>query len=343
METIDEFLKKIPEIPESTNYWFFRTMGGRLYYPFLFKSIIALNYSKIRKEEAYELIDGEINEKKINFIRSKYPDYNRPGLIISNLKRFYLEMQIGDLIIIPDFSGRNIAVGKIDGDIEDIDGIERVKHDGKIYIDRDYKRSRKITWITAVKRGGFSPELFRLLNTHQTISKANAYAEWIDNLLYSFYKKSNKYHYIVKITQKYGIGAKTVYWTFAELLTLTDNFLKTENIDESVDSIETKISLHSPGYIEFLGLVPYAISLLAILVLLINGGGFKIKYKDDFSLDLSTLGIIKRLSEFLNSKQDRKTKEALKEKITNLNIENPSDFVDILNSINQKNQNEKDN
>jgi hypothetical protein len=339
MESLDDFLKLIPVIENTSNYWFFRTDGGRLYDPFFQQDLIALDYAKIPDEKSRFLINGDISEAKIKAVKDIYPNQRRPGLIIANLKRFYFEMKKGDYVVIPSISGKNIAVGEITGDVANIEGIKKIRSDGRIFIDEEYRRSRKINWITAMRRGNFSPELYRLLNTHQTISNANRYAEWIDNLLYAIYKKDDKYHYIVNINQRYGISAKTVYWTFYELLDITDKFLKEINIDETTDDIDTKISLNSPGYIEFLGNSGRAIALLCILILFINGGGFKIKIGDKFSLDLSTSGIIKRLNEFLNSQKDRGLKKRLEEKIVNLEIEKSGDVVKILNSINKENQN----
>jgi hypothetical protein len=342
VETLNDLLKSVPVIEESKNYWFFRTMGGRLFLPFFDKSFIALNYSKINENKVNYLIDGEINETKIKFVRDIYPDNHRPGLIISNLKRFYREMKVGDYILIPDKAGTNSVIGEIAGNVEKIEGIARIKHGGKIYIDREYRRSRKVLWKSISKRSNFSPELYRLLSTHQTISQANSYSEWIDAMLYNFYKKGNRYHYIINVGQRYGLSAKTVYGFFSELLDVTDEFLQSENISENTNSLDTKIVLTSPGFVEFLGNTGTVLAAIALIVFF-NGGGFKIKTKGGVEVNFSSEGIIKRLNEFLNSKQDRKTKESLLAKIKDLEIKNVEDVVRILAEANKSNQNEKTN
>jgi hypothetical protein len=342
-QELNDFLAKIPSVEEENGHWLFRTMGGKLYQPFFYKSIIALDYTNIEEGKVAELLEGDINETKINFVKSKYSDHRRPGLIIANLKRFYNEMKIGDIVLIPNAAGKNLMVGKIVSGVKIIEGIERVKSDGKIYIDHEYRRAREVRWIAAARRRNFSPELYSLLNTHQTISRADSYAEWIDSLLYNIYKKGSQYHYKININQRYGLSAKTVYGVFYELLTTVDEFLKKEHIDETTDNIDTKIVLSSPGYVEFLGVAGKAIAIMCLLILFINGGGFKIRIKDNFSLDLSTNGILRRINEFLNSKQDRKIKERLSEKLASLEIEKSDDIVELLNSINLKNQNDQAN
>ena len=54
MKSFEFFLEKVPHIEETKNYWFFRTMGGRLFSPFLYKSIIAIDYARIKEDKVNE-------------------------------------------------------------------------------------------------------------------------------------------------------------------------------------------------------------------------------------------------------------------------------------------------
>jgi len=58
MVSFESFLSKVPLIEDAKNYWFFRTMGGRLFSPFLYKSIIAIDYARIKEDKVNELIKG---------------------------------------------------------------------------------------------------------------------------------------------------------------------------------------------------------------------------------------------------------------------------------------------
>jgi len=147
METISDFIGLIPTIEDHKNYWFVRTMGGKLYSAFLYKSIIAIDFDKIEEDKIPDLINGDISELKINYIKEKYDGHKRPGLILSYLKEFYSSMNIGDYVIIPDVCGNNIAVGEIVSDVVIVDGIERIRKDGKIVKDTQYKRTRSIKWV----------------------------------------------------------------------------------------------------------------------------------------------------------------------------------------------------
>jgi len=136
------------------------------------------------------------------------------------------------------------------------------------------------------------------------------------------------------------LNAKAVYGAFAEILDLTDEFLLSEKDTENTESIETKIVASSPGYLELLGQSGNAIAVICLIILFLNGGGFKLKTKNGLEIDLSTRGFIKRLNEFLNSHKDRIFKTQLAEKVRTLEIENSQEIVALIEAVNAKNQNE---
>lgn len=338
MNTLEDFLKIVPIVEESRNYWFFRTEGGKLFSPFFQQDIIALDYADIPDEKVSWLISGNINERKIEFITEIYPKHRRPSIIISNLKRFYIGMKVGDFVLIPAASGKSVAVGRIESDVKAIEGVKRIRKDGKIYIDRKYQRSRKMTWLVQERKSFISYKLYGLFNTHQTISRANDYSEWINNLVYTVYKQDDKYHYVINVKQKYGLAGKTVFGCFSDLLTLTDDFLKEERISENTDGVEIKIAISTPGWLTFIGEAGTVVAAILLLIFFVTGGTGKFK-SNDISLELSSGGLLKRMNEFLNSEKDRKIKDALIQKIKSLEIDNPADVIELLNSVNKKNQN----
>ena len=66
--------------------------------------------------------------------------------------------------------------------------------------------------------------------------------------------------------------------------------------------------------------------MLALGILFINGGGLKIHY-GDLDIDLSTQGIFKSYSEYLDRKMDREMKESIKNSLDSLQIKTPKDFL----------------
>ena len=71
-----------------------------------------------------------------------------------------------------------------------------------------------------------------------------------------------------------------------------------------------------------------------MLVLLINGGGLKSEW-----FDLSTPGLIKSCSEFLDRQTDRELRESMKEKLDSLGTDTPEDFqkavIELLKAQNE--------
>jgi hypothetical protein len=237
---------------------------------------------------------------KIQYVREKYPKHRRPSIIISNLKRFYYEMKEGDFVLIPATSGKSVAVGKITSDVVKIEGVKKIRRDGKIY-------------------------------------NANNYSEWINNLVYSIYKQDDKYHYVINVKQKYGLTGKTVFGCFSDILALSDEFLKEENIDANTDSVEIKIAISTPGWLTFICENGEAIATILLLIIFIVGGEIKLERKDT-KFEIHTSGLLKKVNEFLDSEKNRKVKDTIIQKIKSLEIENPTDIIDLINSINKKNK-----
>jgi hypothetical protein len=338
MNTLEDFLKIVPIVEASRNYWFFRTEGGKLFSPFIEQNIIALDYADIPDEKVNWLISGNNNEKKIKFLTEKYPQHGRPSIIISNLKKFYIDMKVGDFVLIPAASGKSVAVGKIESGVKAIEGVKIKRKDGKIYVERKYQRSRKMTWLVQERKSFISYKLYGLFNTHQAISRANDYSEWINNLVYTVYKQNDKYHYVINVKQKHGLTGKTVFGCFSDLLSLTDDFLKEEEIGENTDGVEIKIAISTPGWLTFIGESGTVIAAILLLIFFVNGGTGKFTGKN-ISFEIESSGLLKRINEFLNSEEDRKIKDALIEKIKSLEIGTPIDVNELLNSVNKKNQN----
>lgn len=85
--------------------------------------------------------------------------------------------------------------------------------------------------------------------------------------------------------------------------------------------------MESPGNLHFISSNKLKIAIAALIILAINGGGFKLDY-GDMHIDLSTDGFIKNLSEYLDRKTDRETKESIKNALDSLEINTPKAFKD---------------
>ena len=208
---------------------------------------------------------------------------------------------------------------------------------GKVVIDPEFKKSRKVKWIKEIPKREYNSKLLQLIFSHQTIVNANDYSDWIDPLLHDFFVKDNKYHLVLNVKRKEKIIARELFGACIELFDISDIIVNELEIDDNSTIVDSKINLNSPGSIELLSAAPYIIAAIGLLVILVNGGSFKIKIeKLGFDLNIGSDGLIRKINDFLNSKKDRKLKETVKEQIKSLDIQSTEEICRILETINEK-------
>ena len=341
MSLVEKIIPLIPQISSSVNYWLLRTDAGRLYQPFIDQSLVAISYSKIKTEYLYPgtLTDKVHKEKLKKIVEEIYTDHERPGVIVSQLLRFAHEIKKGDIILIPSSSSDFLAIGEIlDDEISDAD-IFYVNRGNKI-IDENFKKSRSVKWLKKIPKKDYNAKLFQLFYSHQAIVSANDYEEWINPLLHDFFYKNDLFHLVLKVNKKDSIAARELFGACLEIFDMSDLVLEEIDTEEDSSIIDSKINLNSPGNIELIAEnAPYIITAIALVVLMINGGKFTIK-TSKFDFNIGTDGLIKKINSFLNSSKDRKLKETVRTQIANLDIQSSQDICNILESINEKNQNE---
>lgn len=342
MDPLLSILSNCPVIEKNQSYWFFRTDGGRLYDAFKNQSVISIGYPEITVSEIIKekTTPDTLRDHITTKISQFYPDHERPGLVASQIIKFSFAMKKKDIIIIPSYASDTISIGEIiDEEPCDIK-LTVIDKQGET-IDPNFNKGRKIKWIKEVKSSKFNPNLFQLFYTHQTIACANEYSTWIDSLIYDFFSKDDRYHLVLRIKQNDGINATELFRTCINLLDTTEELVNDEGINETSDSIESKINLNSPGDLELISYAPYILGLIGILVIFVNGGKFKIKIdKIGLDVEIGSDGLISRIKESLNSKTDRRLKKTLQKQIENLKIDSSEEIGNLLEKINTRNQNE---
>jgi hypothetical protein len=368
MSELSKILERCVEIPENRNYWFMRTVGGSLYDHFISKNLVAIGYNKITKEDLLKEYDDA--EKRREFLKNKvkeaYPDHGRPGLIVSQLINFQDSLKKGDVVIIPNKECKIISIGIIENDeifetepesknenIEESEEIKETKETEEIeeieYAEEDYfKKSKSVRWISHADKKHYSPYLYQVFSTHQTMSNVKVYSEWIDSIINDFFKKGDQYHFVIRVNTEEKIKAFDLFSACVELLNLSDKFLLENNEESNIEKISTKVNLNSPGSIELICAVGAAGGLFAFGMFLVAlvGGKFKInlEVQDTVKADaeISSDGLITKANEFLNSGANRKIKEMLSQKCRELNLLESNDIKNLLEQTDKKNQNQND-
>lgn len=304
-----------------------------LFEPFITTQSIAIGYPSVSLKTLQNLSLDDRHKKALSHqIRKADSSEKRPGLGASQLLSFVHLMKEGDYVIIPSWGSRQLAIGKIANKPAFEDPLV---FDGKPITGFDKKRSVK--WLKRISREKVNANLFRMLFAHQTITDVTSWAQWIDILLFDFFKKGNNYHYILEVNQVDGIKARDLFQACVDLLHLADDFSAEIGVDEDSGAMDTRINLNSPGDIELITSAAKYIFVIAALVVGINGGGLKFKSQTlDINLDISTDGLIKKINQFLNDKKNRQLSDSLREKLNNLQVDSPADVVKILDQINKR-------
>lgn len=324
-EDFERIISALPQINTGRQYWFVRTEGGLLFDPFMAENLIAIDYHRITIAEIETLAGLEPKQKidKISkLIRRQYEDVSMPGLAASNIVKFIFEMKRGDIVIIPSPSSQLLAFGVIQEDkatqgiyteIKDLTGF----------------KVRKVKWVKTVSRDKLNPKLYRLFFSHQAVVSGNEYADYIDATINDFYIKDQKIHLQLKIDKEDEILAKELFTACLGLLEVTDDFLRANNIQETTSSVEVKVSVNSPGVVEFIGCSFLALTALGFCIVALAGGGIEGKILGQ-EVSFKTDGLLIKISEFLRDHQKRKLLTTL---TSQLDMKNPDDAVKLIGKL----------
>jgi hypothetical protein len=170
------------------------------------------------------------------------------------------------------------------------------------------------------------PKAQLMFNSRHPISDISGYAPYLDNAISDFYSKSDEFHLVLKINTTKDVSTYSFY-ALDKIFGIIDGFCGEQNIANQKNDVILKVQMESPGNLHFISSNKIKIAIAALIILAINGGGFKLDY-GDMHIDLSTNGFIKNLSEYLDRKTDRETKESIKNALDSLEINTPKAFQD---------------
>lgn len=322
-EKIDLILPEENLISNRQRFWFIRTDGGRLYSLFKNEGLIAIDYNEISLDEIFEYLK---KNKLETLIKRRYPKEKRPGFKTSQIKRFFIEMRPGDLVVIPSASSSNLSIGRVDeGEVFEKQ-LYLTRRDGSKTTVKGYKKCRRVEWLSHKPRTFVNPKLLSVIYSHQTIVELDKYAQYVSNLIYDFYKLNDHYHLVLPIKSS-EIHAIDLFDGIGQVLKVIQNIANDEGQNLNFREIKTGINVNSPGVVEFAAYTGVLLVALGSAIIFLNGG--KLKYKN-FSLE--SKGLIRSIQDFLESRDNSDLRRELVEKIKHLKIEDPQDILKLLES-----------
>lgn len=243
----DKLLKlvkdRIQKYTLSNNYWMVRSEGTKFYSDFKKNSYVGIGYNnipiiKLKNEKDLELIKKDLLEN----INIHYKESKRPKYILNQIVTFDYEIKENDYIIVPNSRIGKILIGKcVSNDLSA--ELERVN--GK-YNKSDYIRIRKVEWIKEISRNKVNPNLLYLFFTHNALTNANNYKEYINNFLFDAFSTKDSTNLVVKITKEEDIDANG-FFKLADILSLADEIGESLNLNFSSKDLSIKIVIQSKG------------------------------------------------------------------------------------------------
>ena len=332
-EQVSELISKIDSVSSEKNYWLIRTEAGSHFESFNSFNFVALGYESITykaieeiKSKSKSVVD--FREQLKEYVGTFYPD-KQFGLITNQILKFIYDVKKGDIVVIPSENSDYISMGEI------IDTNILVHSESMFNSTKcDYTKRKSVKWIKTFTRKNLDPYLYKTFQAHQAINNISSYATIIERSLGDFYKIGDEVNLILNVNQESNIKATDLLFFGSDLLNLVDGFIKEHKLDFDISDIDVKININSKGKLQFLSKSGKNLLLLGIIVIGINGGGLKVD-RPNFKLDLSTDGLIKTISDYLDKQQDREMRERIIKSAASLEIKTPEDLIKITKQFSE--------
>lgn len=244
------------------NFWLVRADGGKYFDDFVNNDYIGIKYNrvtikdlnKIRKESIVSL-DTVRDLMFKEYIKEKNISVNNLGtrarrqltLHAKQTELFAFEMKVGDLVITPAKKSYKFALGVIVS--EPFDEKTNVIHRRMnqsfnkdiVYACSDYRKRRKIQWLSIIDRRDLPKELAWIMNAHQAIAELVVRGKSkLFNLVSPIYKYNDQYYLRIYI----GRGSNLSIYDWNKLISSLPN--------DQLKDIDLRANVNSPGYFTFL-------------------------------------------------------------------------------------------
>ena len=342
MNEFQQLLEQATEASATTNtkkYWLVRTDDGANYNTFSERSFVALNLQNFpigfvnaarQIENPRERLSAlknslmQLHQQQPNLLSYDSTDSSyssNMGRLASQISSISLEMNRGDIVLIPSQGASVLKIGRI----VDVDLATDVA------ITRHFSFARKVEWIKEISKRRLEANLYKALGAQQAICDISKYASVIERNYTSYFVIDDEYHYVLTV------NAETV--SAYELTALVQNVLKT--VDEishdfnlGIDAKDIKISINvnSPGKMDFISTGKKVILTMAVAVALAGG---TLTYEH---LEVKTEGLfgslVDAVNRWKNAEQTRRQNQELFDLYKNsLGVKTVEDWNAMLDEV----------
>ncbi len=260
--TFNSIIDKIDVIDTDKNYWFVRTDSGEYYQNYLEGGFIAIGWNYITIQDLKEL-DGTEHKvrnkialmENLDIVNSS-KDKGKVTTILNKLRAFR-NLNVGDIIIIPNENSQRLAFGFV----EDNQIFTNVKD-----IDCSFVKRKKIKWVEEKDINELDKIFYQIRISRHTISSVKIHEAYIDRVIKTLFFKNNYSHYVFDLQTNEDINFKVLLQLINNIQTLTEKLNTHFQLGENLDDSSIKLNLQSRGKIEFKFLNGKSLILLAILL-----------------------------------------------------------------------------
>lgn len=291
-ELINELAREfdLPVISQVSHIRFFRTQAGMYYSDFFINQYIALGWDQISADLIFD--DQLSNDQKKAVISEWYPQEKRPGLILSQMRAFYCNMQLGDLVVIPDAGAQRVAIGIL-GDFVAHIHRENITED---YEKCEYRHKRSVKWLKQVDLRT-DVYLFKIMRGQQTISDITMYAELVYRNLHPCYVAQDGLHLMLHKMSSADYRIKSNIDLQISVLEINRLLGQHYNCQDECEKIIIKTAVGSPGFIEII--LPYIPVSVFTAIFVYRGIIGKVK-GSDCAENTGLMAIITKGNELIN-------------------------------------------
>lgn len=332
---INDVINSLTRISSKRDYWFVRTQGGDFYDTFLKNSFIAIGYDSIRLSTIKNAHENKHAKTELaKAIKDKFPDETRPGYIGNQLIDFIYNIKKGDIVVIPSSSTSHVSIGEVESTpVFEIS-------DRSVDTECPYFKRKKIKWLKKnIDLKTLDAQLLRLKYTQRTVTPIpEDLTSFIDRNILPLYIKDDNAHLALNVQSSEHLSAYSLFSTWMELLELADDFGDSEGLEINKEEFDIRINVQSPGTIEFISYSIVGLVTLSIIVAAIIGAEFETDSKF-FKFKFKSPGLLQKVSDFLDRKEDRISKKDLNNKLKLMDI-NPNELIQILTQVNKNEKSE---
>lgn len=203
---------------------------------------------------------------------------------VAKIFRFERSMKCGDVVMIPNCKTTKLMVGIITSDIV------RVNLSNRAFKEKDApeicfpsSRARTVRWITKVpiESKKLNSKISPLLCSQHAITNATqCYANFINQAVYPLYRDNETYHLNIPVVPPKRIKNKgytdaDYASLFKQILYIRLYFSVKTGIDIISGTVDTKLNVQSPGWIEFSSLKDFIPISIIALFFCVSGGEIK--------------------------------------------------------------------